>query len=102
MKKVLTVLGLALVMLALIVLFTMRQASAAGADPFTPGGGSTVRKFAAPASGIAFPTNAVASWPTNAATPGGCLLVMSNHVLYVLSSSPGSRTWAHTNAVTTP
>jgi hypothetical protein len=42
-------------------------------------------------------TNALTSWPTAAATPGGFAIVNSNAQPYVLLSSPGSTAWVSTN-----
>ena len=46
---------------------------------------------------LSLATNDVAAWPTNAASPGGCLFVNSNSVVYLITSSPDSTTWAATN-----
>ena len=44
-------------------------------------------------------TNALSDWPTAAATHGGCAFVMSNNVLFVLTSTLGSTAWAATNKI---
>jgi hypothetical protein len=42
-------------------------------------------------------SNNPATWPTVANSRGGIAIVTSNHVPYVLTSTPGSTTWAETN-----
>ena len=44
-------------------------------------------------------TNAIATWPTAAATPGGAAIINSNAVIYIITSTPGSTTWAATNKI---
>lgn len=46
---------------------------------------------------VQFATNAVANWPTAAATRGGCAFVNSNATVYLLTSTPNSTAWAATN-----
>lgn len=43
------------------------------------------------------PTNALANWPTAPATRGGAVIVNSNSVVYLLTSTPNGTAWAATN-----
>lgn len=47
-------------------------------------------------------TNALSSWPTAAATPGGCAWVNSNATVYILTSTPGGTAWTKTNPIAGP
>lgn len=49
--------------------------------------------------GIYFMTNAVAGWPAAAPYNGASFLGASNHVLYLLTSTPTSKAWAATNKI---
>ena len=48
------------------------------------------------ASGLFLPPNGN-PWPGSALVPGACCFVNSNGTVYLLTSSPGSTTWAATN-----
>lgn len=47
--------------------------------------------------GVYSVTNTTAQWPTQAITFGGSVIVQSNHVVYLLTSTPGSKAWGATN-----
>lgn len=47
-------------------------------------------------------TNAQASWPTSASTPGGYALVNSNATVFLLTTAPASTAWAATNKLGGP
>jgi len=49
--------------------------------------------------GVYLATNTVAQWPTNAESFGGSWLGMSNHVVYLLTTTPGSKAWGATNKI---
>jgi hypothetical protein len=42
-------------------------------------------------------TNSPSNWPTNSPTIGGAMIVMSNNVVYLLTSTPTSASWSATN-----
>lgn len=48
---------------------------------------------------VPFTTNSASAWPTNAPAIGASLLIMSNNVLYLLTSTPTSASWAATNRI---
>lgn len=45
------------------------------------------------------PTNAVSLWPAQAPFPGAAVLVNSNSVIYLITSTPGSTAWGSTNKI---
>lgn len=47
--------------------------------------------------GVYFSTNTTAQWPTQAVGFGGAFIGQSNHVVYLLTSTPTSKAWAATN-----
>lgn len=47
--------------------------------------------------GLYFTTNTVAQWPTNSPTYGGSAIVQSNNVVYLLTTTPASKSWGATN-----
>lgn len=63
-------------------------------------GSSNVAHFGA--GGIAMHTNSRSQWPTAALTEGGFYIANSNGGVYILTSTPGSRTWAATNKIAGP
>jgi hypothetical protein len=67
-----------------------------GAGKFTGDGGALTNLNL---SVSYMPTNGLATWPTNAQSPGGAAWVNSNSFLYVLQSGPGSAAWVSTNKI---